>query len=203
MMEKIRSNPKTSDNNYSAYLEGSGKVWWKQILDVQWPYRWHIRSLQPGYTLDLGCGTGRNLLHLEGNGVGVDHNPLSVEIASRKGLQCFTNQGFKKSEFYCKGLFDTILLSHVAEHMEESQVVNLLTEHLPLLKSKGRVIMITPQEKGFRSDPTHIQYIYFIVLDRILQYLNLETEKQYSFPFPLVLGKIFTYNEFIMITWKM
>lgn len=202
MMEKIKNNPQTNDKDYSVYLDQSGKVWWKRILDVQWPYRWHIRSLQPGFVLDLGCGTGRNLLHLKGNGVGVDHNTLSVNIAIRKGLQCFTNQEFKKSAFFRKGLFDSILLSHVAEHMEESQVVALLAEHLPLLKSKGRVIIITPQEKGFRSDPTHIQYMDFIVLDRILQQLNLDKEKQYSFPFPLLLGKIFTYNEFLVIARK-
>ena len=203
MIEQEKNIPTTIDKAYSDYLDKPEKIWWKRLLDVQMPYRWHIKSLQPGFVLDVGCGIGRNLLHLKGHGVGIDHNEISVEIAVTKGLQCFTNLDFKKSKFYNKDLFDSILISHVAEHMEEKDVVSLLSEYMPLLKSGGRVIFITPQEKGFSSDPTHVQFMDFAVLNRIIQQLKLEKEKQYSFPFPLFLGKIFTYNEFILIARKL
>lgn len=201
-MQKTNNNPTTIDEEYSTYLDQSGKVWWKRILDVQMPYRKHIRSLNPGYVLDVGCGTGRNLIHLNGNGIGIDHNPLSVEIANRQGLQCFTNQDFHKSKSYQMEGFDSILLSHVAEHMEEGQAVSLLKEYLPLLKHNGKVIIITPQEKGYKSDLTHVQFVDFMVVTRIFKSLNLKMEKQYSFPFPLFMGKYFTYNEFISIARK-
>lgn len=192
----------TKNKAYSDYLDSPGKVWWKRLLDVQLPYRMHIKYLKPGFTLDIGCGIGRNLIHLNGNGVGIDHNSLSVDIANSKGLRCFTNNDFKESAYFKPGLFDSILLSHVAEHMDEGQVVSLLNEYLPLLKSKGKVIIITPQSKGYKSDATHVQFMDFTTLNRILQELRLKNEKQYSFPFPLFMGKVFTYNEFIVIARK-
>jgi hypothetical protein len=41
---------------------------------------------------DVGCGLGRNLGHLDGNGVGVDHNAESVAIAQSRGLRAFRNE---------------------------------------------------------------------------------------------------------------
>jgi DNA primase len=37
-------------------LRAGDPVWWKQLLDVQRPYRWHIRRLELGFVLDVGCG---------------------------------------------------------------------------------------------------------------------------------------------------
>ena len=51
--------PSTADPAYTARLrdlEGRG---WKQRLDVQAPYRWNLRRLHPGLTLDVGCEIGR------------------------------------------------------------------------------------------------------------------------------------------------
>ena len=73
---------------YADRLERLETVWWKRALDVQRPYRWNLRRLDPGFTLDIGCGLGRNLSHLDGNGVGVDHNPDSVAIARSRGSPC-------------------------------------------------------------------------------------------------------------------
>ena len=55
---------------------------WKQWLDVQAPFRWNLRRLDPGFTLDIGCGIGRNLLHLPRQGVGVDTNEHCVRAAT-------------------------------------------------------------------------------------------------------------------------
>jgi len=91
-------------------------AWWKRIIDVQAPYRWNLCRLNPGFTLDIGCGLGRNLINLSGNGVGIDHNPHSVEIASSRGLRVFTPESFEDSSFNKHAHFDSILLSHVVEH---------------------------------------------------------------------------------------
>jgi hypothetical protein len=51
----------------------------RRLVDPQRPYRWNLRRHQPGFVLDIGCGIGRNLEHVDGHGVGIDHNPACVE----------------------------------------------------------------------------------------------------------------------------
>ncbi len=192
----------TQDKDYTKLLLAKESVWWKKLLDVQAPYRWNLRRLKPGFVLDIGCGLGRNLNHLKGYGVGIDHNPYSVEVARKRGFQAFTPQEFRQSEFNAAERFDSILLSHVAEHMVEDEVVSLLAPYIPLLKSAGQVILITPQEYGFRTDETHIQLMDFERLRRISGKLGLEFFKEFSFPFPRIMGHFFIYNEFVSVSKK-
>ena len=192
----------TTDYEYSERLLREEVVWWKRLLDVQLPYRWNLRRLNLGFTLDLGCGLGRNLRNLNGNGVGIDHNPRSVEIARSRGLRAFTPEEFLESEFNRLESFDSILLSHVAEHMLENDVVVLLGDHTPLLKRRGLVVLITPQECGYRSDPTHVQFMDFASLRRITSETGLLFVREFSFPFPRVIGRVFRYNEFVCVCRK-
>jgi 2-polyprenyl-3-methyl-5-hydroxy-6-metoxy-1,4-benzoquinol methylase len=193
---------RTEDCEYSARLLTKEAVWWKSLLDVQAPYRWNLKRLQPGFTLDIGCGLGRNLLHLNGNGVGIDHNQHAVEIARSRGLQAFTIQAFQTSSLNQTALFDSILMSHVAEHLMEGDVLKLLKAHIPLLKPNGQVILICPQEYGYRSDSTHVQFLDFAKLRGIACEAGLIPVREYSFPLPRVFGHLFKYNEFVSISRK-
>lgn len=190
----------TRDQQYSMRLVTKESAWWKRIFDVQAPYRWNLRRLNPGFTLDIGCGLGRNLNNLSGNGVGIDHNPHSVEIASSRGLLAFTPESFEDSSFNERARFDSILLSHVVEHMLDEEVVKLLGTYIHLLKPHGQVIFITPQEYGFRSDPTHVQFVDFTGLRRIAHESALLVVREFSFPFPRSFGRFFKYNEFISVS---
>ena len=192
----------TEDYEYSARLLAKETVWWKRILDVQAPYRWNLRRLKPGFTVDIGCGLGRNLLHLDGNGIGIDHNQHTVEIARSRGLKAYTMAEFQTSPYNQAATFDSVLMSHVAEHMREVEVVKLLTAFIPLLKPYGQVILICPQEYGYRSDPTHVQFLDFERLRWIVTESGLIPVKEYSFPFPRVVGRLFKYNEFVSISRK-
>jgi SAM-dependent methyltransferase len=201
----MKNNPKVQDTKYSDYTDILVKkqmVWWKRLLDVQAPYRWNLRWLQPGYTLEIGCGIGRNLIHLRGRGVGIDHNLPSVEIARHQGLTAFTPEEFEGSDFNIPQRFDTLLLAHVAEHMTQKEAVELINKYLSFLKPGGRLIMITPQEAGYRSDSTHIEFMDFSKLRNINKQLNLNILQEYSFPFPRFVGHIFIYNEFISVSCK-
>ena len=60
--------PGTDVPAYADRLQTLEQARWKQLLDVQAPYRWNIRRLGLGRTLDVGCGLGRNLAHLGGAG---------------------------------------------------------------------------------------------------------------------------------------
>src|SRR5688572_3247513 len=152
---------RTDDAAYTERLERA--AWWKRLLDVQRPYRWHLRWLELGFVLDVGCGVGRNLVNLGGRaaGVGVDHNPASVAAARRRGLEAFTPDELRTSPYAFPGRFDALLLAHVAEHMHEAEAAALLREYLDLVRPGGRVVVITPQEAGHASDPTHVELMDF------------------------------------------
>jgi SAM-dependent methyltransferase len=192
----------TQSSDYTEYLLRKQRVGWKQLLDVQAPYRWNLLRLKPGFTLDIGCGIGRNLLHLKGQGVGVDHNLQSVEIARKQGLLAFTPEELWNSDFDLPQRFDSLLLAHVAEHMTLQAVVELLEEYMHLLRSGGKLIIITPQEAGYQSDSTHVEFMDFPKLSNINRQLGLSILQEYSFPFPRFVGTFFIYNEFISVARK-
>lgn len=174
---------------------------WKRLLDVQAPYRWHLRRLHMGRMLDIGCGIGRNLAHLEG-GVGLDPNASAVEIARSRGLTAYTPEAFRASPDCRLASYDSLLVSHVAEHIGMDETISLIALYLDLLKPDGQVVVITPQEAGYRSDPTHIAFMDFASLLSINAALGLIGCRTYSFPFPRFAGKVFRYNEFVSVARK-
>ncbi len=192
---------RTSEASYTERLTRLEGAWWKRMLDVQRPYRWNLRRLRLGFVLDIGCGLGRNLMNLGGRdaGVGVDHNPDSVATANQRGLTAFTPDGFRGSELARPGHFDTLLLSHVVEHMSFDQAARLITDYLPFVKSGGRAVFITPQEAGYRSDATHVEFMDLATLDRLARRCGLEPQRAFSFPFPRPVGHVFKYNEFVLV----
>src|SRR5438477_9878909 len=127
MMPAVDSGNATSSKEYAERLIGLQTAAWKKWVGAQTLFRWNLQRLDPGFTLDIGCGIGRNLLHLDGRGVGVDTNEHCVRTARARGLAAFTPDEFFRTTAYNRPeAFDTILLSHVAEHMTEDQVVGLL-----------------------------------------------------------------------------
>ena len=175
---------------------------WKQLLGVQTLHRWSLRRLDPGFTLDVGCGIGRNLLHLRNQSVGVDVNDHCVRVARSRGVPAFTPEGLFASEYNRPGRFDSMLVAHVVEHMTEEEAVSVLRPYEPLVRAGGRIILIAPQEAGFRSDSTHIQFMDPAALARIAGRLEFRPERTSSFPLPRAAGSWFTYNEFVLVARK-
>lgn len=189
----------TRSDDYTRRLVRLEHVWWKRLLDVQAPYRWNLRRLRPGRTLDLGCGTGRNLAHLGSAGVGIDHNEASVATARSRGFVAFSPSEFAASSCAVTGAFDSILMAHVMEHMRGGQAEALVRMYLPFLRPKGQLIVITPQEAGYRSDPSHVRFCDFSVITELCERLGAIPVRRYSFPFPRLIGRIFPYNEFVVV----
>jgi SAM-dependent methyltransferase len=193
----------THGEDYADRLIRLQTARWKRWIDVQALFRWNLRRLRPGFTLDIGCGIGRNLLHLPGQSVGIDVNEHCVRAAKARGLTAFTPAEFRRSAEYNRpARFDSILLAHVAEHMTEDQAVALLQEYEALVRPGGKLILISPQEAGFRSDPTHVELMDFGRLARISDRLRFRPERAFSFPFPRWVGRLFTYNEFVVVSRK-
>src|SRR3954452_11662883 len=100
----------TRGEAYTDRLNRLESVWWKRLLDVQRPYRWHLRRLRLGFALDVGCGLGRNLINLGGRaaGVGVDHNADSIAVARARGLDAYLPGELRASPYAVPGRFDAM-----------------------------------------------------------------------------------------------
>lgn len=190
---------KTEDLNYTARL--LHQPWWKRMFDTQRPYRNHIQSLNLGPVLEIGCGIGRNLINLGARkqDIGVDHNPTSVNECNQRGLSAFTPKEFFSSSYAKSQSFDALLVAHVMEHLTEDEALDLLKTYTPFIKNDGKIIIITPQEAGFASDPTHVTMMNHGRVSRILKDYCGSNVHQYSFPFPQIVGKVFKYNENITV----
>src|SRR2546426_7104976 len=192
----------SADASYGEERLAEESAWWKRLLDVQRPYRSHLRKLELGLVLEVGCGTGRNLDHLRGSSVGVDHNLRAVAIARERGLTVYTPEELRASGWIGPGCFDSLLFSHVLEHMKSEQAIELVRAHLDLLRAGGRVVVLTPQEAGFRSDPTHVEFMDFDKVEAVVRAAGLEVDSRYSFPLPRFTGALFKYNEFVTLAHK-
>lgn len=197
--ESAAEDPSTAGQAYADRLRRLDESRWRRLLNVQAPYRWNIRRLGLGRTLDIGCGLGRNLAHLDGAGVGVDHNPESVRIARARGLDAYLVEEFLGSADAQPASFDSLLLAHVVEHLGRDEAVEVLSSYLPFLRPEGRVCFITPQERGYRTDATHVRFVDFDGLSELASHLGMVPERQYSFPFPRPIGRVFAYNEFVYL----
>jgi len=136
------------------------------------------------------------LAFVDGNGVGVDHNVSSVQECRDRGFEAYTPEGFAQAD--C-GLFDTILLSHVLEHLDEPAGEGLIAAYLPHLRPGGRVVLITPQEVGQRSDPTHVRLVDAAASRAMLEGLGARVVSSRSFPLPRWGGRLFVHNETVVV----
>lgn len=205
--ELVFMSPRSTDHKstktswYAERLKQKERIWWKQLFDRQAPYRYKLQSLQLGFVLDVGCGLGRNLDNLFGQGVGVDHNADCIAEVRRRGFVAYTSSEFGNCEYALEQRFDSLLFSHVLEHLPEQDRAPLVQSYLPYLRRpSGRIVMITPQEVGHRSDPTHKSYMGPNDLLALAQTLGLTVLLNESYPLPRWVGKyLFAYNENIVV----
>lgn len=188
--------PDTTSSSYTVRLKALSAHRWKRVLDVQAPYRRNLRQVGLGRALDIGCGIGRNLAQLAPGSVGVDHNAHSVAVCRGRGLTAYLPEDFVAAQAANPTSYDGLLLAHVLEHVDEPTADQLLTTYLPFVRPGGVVHLITPQERGFRSDATHLRFLDDGALRLLAGRHGLLPRKSWSFPLPRLLGQVFTYNEF-------
>lgn len=196
----MASEGDTTSTAYSERLVSLGGAGWKRFVDVQRPYRWNLRRLiGDRRTLDVGCGVGRNLVNLPPGSVGVDHNEHSVAICRRRGLDALSSAEFLSTGPADRAPFEAMLVAHVVEHLPAGEGAAVLRSYLPYLATGSPVVLICPQERGFASDPTHTVFTDHEALRALAVELGLDVVREFSFPLPRVLGRVFTYNEFVTV----
>ena len=197
MQKENRNIDSTEVVEYTNRLRDIQMKGWKQWVGPLNPYRLHINKLLGLRNLEVGCGIGRILKFSPKNIVGVDHNKESVLFCRQLGLEAFTSEEFHKLSQY--STYDTLIFSHVLEHLNDAEMQELILEYKPYLAESARVIVITPQECGFKSDASHVQFRDFSSHQGLFKDLGINLKSQYSFPFPRFMGKLFIYNEFVSV----
>lgn len=188
----------TTDPAYAERLAAIEGAWWKRYVPN--PYRWNLRRMKLGRVIEPGCGIGRNLGYLNGNGVGVDHNAAAVAMCRQRGLTAYTPDEFDRSPDAVFSSYDTLLCAHLLEHLSEPEAVALVAHYRAYVRPGGQVVFITPQERGQRSDVTHVRFCDFAALRSIATAAGLEVRRERSFPLPRWAGRWFVYNEFVMVS---
>jgi SAM-dependent methyltransferase len=103
-----------------------------------------IEGIRPKTLLDVGCGTGRFLIHLEGSGIecaGVEPSANAVEVA-RKRLSCPVEHGVLSEDVFPGRTFDVVTSWEVIEHVTniDDYMENLARRVGP----GGRLFLSTP-----------------------------------------------------------
>jgi len=192
--------PPTANQDYAERLTRLQGKRWKKLLHVQAPWHANIAIMRLGRCLDVGCGNGRNLGYLPKGSVGVDHNAFSIHTARQAGHEAYTvDEFFADPALAAPGAFDSILAAHLVEHLQPAQAREIVASYLPMVRLGGRVVFITPQERGYASDATHVAFTDFAALRELSDDLGLRVLSSHSFPFPRRAGKLFIYNEFHVI----
>lgn len=191
--------PDAADDAYAQRLTSLQQAKWKQVLDVQRPYRANLQKVCEGEVLEIGCGIGRNLRNLQGRITGVDPDTASIAVAKAAGLNAMTIDEFEEMQRTTPRTYGTLLFSHVLEHVTDEENDALFAQYLPYLAPRGRIVIECPQEVGYRSDATHIAWMDFPAIARRLERNGITVEREYSYPFPRVVGKVFIYNQFVTL----
>lgn len=130
---------------------------------VRRAYLKRAASLVSGPTLDFGCGVGELLRLLPRGSRGVEYNLATVEYCQERGLAVDAYNGFN-DDWSLSGLpqgdrFDSMVISHVLEHLEAP--IEVFKKLLVAASRHGveRVLVIVPGMAGFKVDPTHLTFV--------------------------------------------
>jgi SAM-dependent methyltransferase len=135
---------------------------------------------RPARILDVGCGTGANLLMLSkyGQAEGVDVSEDALEFCRARGLDT-VKLGAAEQLPYEDGTFDLVTAFDVVEHMDDDLAG--LKEMRRVLRPGGRVLLFVPTFMflwGLQDEVSHHRRRYRLPeLRRVLEQAGFEVER--------------------------
>ena len=126
------------------------------------PYFLHA----PGLVLEIGCGKGVMLSMLKEKGIhayGIDLSDTTVKYCQEKGLDVIQSDLLSHLRSLKDGSLGGIFCAHVIEHLHPSDAIEFLSQAVRVLKTKSRLVLITPNTKDLRTterfwlDITHVR----------------------------------------------
>lgn len=166
------------------------------LFRVEQSHWWHIgrRRILEGFVedicnrvtdrrariLDVGCGTGANLIMLSkyGDAEGVDVSEDALAFCRERGLDK-VRLGAGEALPYEDGTFDLVTAFDVVEHMDDDLAG--LSEMRRVLRPGGRVLLFVPTFMflwGLQDDVSHHRRRYRLPqLRRVLEHAAFEIER--------------------------
>ena len=180
---------------YGYPAEEQAMRWRRARRMLLWPEflwrRWRGRGLLPwvgrGRVLDVGCGAGGKLVSLQEQGwdvSGVDASAVAVAQA-RVRFGDRVRQGNLAAMAYADRSFDTVLFSHVLEHLHGP--LPILKEVWRILEREGRVVILCPNAGSLEAKifgrwwfpwelPRHLFHYEKVTLTRVLEAAGFRIE---------------------------
>lgn len=150
----LDSHPSAGEYSEEIYpavfqAENEGHFWFEhRILVIEAFLRRSLGSLDSRRLLEIGCGTGRVLAHLEAQGMrvnGVDMNLGALRLARTRTKAPL----IRSSAVPFKNEFDVVLLCDVLEHVDDER--GLLRSCREALKPNGIVLLTVPAHENLWS----------------------------------------------------
>lgn len=147
------------DHEYTAYQ--TNRSAFRKF--VRRAYLDSARRKLRGRVLDFGCGVGELLSTLPEGSMGLEYNRATVEHCRRQGLDVAwydgTQDDWRMSAVPAGRRFDSMIVSHVLEHLDQPATVLRKLLRAGERLGIGRVLVIVPGRAGFRIDPTHLTFV--------------------------------------------
>jgi trans-aconitate methyltransferase len=195
----------TASQEYEQYLTGK-YLPGRQTYLKYFFYPKILREFpDEGAIVDLGCGCGEFLAYckMKQRGArGIDSNTWFVDICSKRGLLA-ENGDIVTLAGQQPASFPNAICDNVLEHLTIEEIDAFFGRISTVLAERGLLVCVVPEERGYKSDPTHKTFVTLDLISKLLVRRPLTIKKNYRHPFNMpFVGKMLYLNMRVVVLGK-